>query len=253
MSDCSEVSTWSSCTGVAVCVTLIVPPSSSSGAAGEPGLRSTKKLPSRKMRGRILAVASSCSGSPSSSIWSTTTAASVVLVGLDLLDLADVDAGDPHRRAGPDRVRRLEDGVDLVRRRERDVLGEAEERRSRRSRPARSGRSATGLSGVRRRHQGLPSVRACCVPRRVREHGAAARVRLVARLALARLARARPCSGTGWCGGGCPAVGPLAGADAGPPSLFGPCGVATMMKRCQVPLRSPSLSSDETLRNHSVR
>ena len=77
MSDCSAVSTWSSCTGVAVCVTLIVPPSSSSGADGEPGLRSTKKLPSRKMRGRILAVASSCSGSPSSSIWSTTTAASV--------------------------------------------------------------------------------------------------------------------------------------------------------------------------------
>ena len=48
-------------------------------------------------------------------------------------------------------------------------------------------------------------------------------------------------------------VGPLAGADDGPPSLFGPCGVVTMMNRCQVPLRSPSLSSEEMLRNHSVR
>ena len=47
-------------------------------------------------------------------------------------------------------------------------------------------------------------------------------------------------------------VGPLAGADDGPPSLLGPCGVVTMMKRCQVPLRSPSLSSEEMLRNHSV-
>ena len=47
-------------------------------------------------------------------------------------------------------------------------------------------------------------------------------------------------------------VGPLAGADEGPPSLLGPCGVATMMNRCQVPWLSPSLSSEETLRNHSV-
>ena len=63
---CSEVSTWSSCTGVAVWVILIVSPESSSGASGVPGLRSTKKLPSRKMRGRIFAVASSCSGSAES-------------------------------------------------------------------------------------------------------------------------------------------------------------------------------------------
>ena len=47
-----------------VCVTLIVSPSSSSGAPGVPGVRSTKKLPSRKMRGRIFAVASACSGRP---------------------------------------------------------------------------------------------------------------------------------------------------------------------------------------------
>jgi hypothetical protein len=47
-------------------------------------------------------------------------------------------------------------------------------------------------------------------------------------------------------------VGPSAGALEGPPSLFGPCGVAMMMKRYQVPLRSPSLSSEATLRNHSV-
>jgi hypothetical protein len=63
VSDCSAVSTSSSWTGEAVRVTLITPPSSSSGASGLPGRRSTKKLPSRKMRGRILAVASSWMGS----------------------------------------------------------------------------------------------------------------------------------------------------------------------------------------------
>ncbi len=63
---CSEVSTSSSCTGEAVWVTLIVSPESSVGEPGVPGLRSTKKLPSRKMRGRTLAVASSCSGSAES-------------------------------------------------------------------------------------------------------------------------------------------------------------------------------------------
>jgi hypothetical protein len=47
-------------------------------------------------------------------------------------------------------------------------------------------------------------------------------------------------------------VGPLAGLAACVPSEFGPFGVATMMKRCQVPLASPSESSEETLRNHSV-
>ncbi len=47
-------------------------------------------------------------------------------------------------------------------------------------------------------------------------------------------------------------VGPSAGAEAGPPSLFGPCGVAMMMNRCQVPFLSPSDSSEETLRNQSV-
>jgi hypothetical protein len=68
VSDCSAVRTSSSCTGVAVCWTGIVAPSASSGADGEPAVRSTKKLPSRKMRGRILAVASAWIGRPLSSI-----------------------------------------------------------------------------------------------------------------------------------------------------------------------------------------
>ena len=68
MSDCRAVSTSSSCTGVAVCCTGSVPPSSSSGVDGEPAVRSTKKLPSRKIRGRILAVASLWTGRPLSSI-----------------------------------------------------------------------------------------------------------------------------------------------------------------------------------------
>ncbi len=82
MSLCSEVRTWSSCTGVAVRVTLIVSPVSSFGADGEPGLRSTKKLPSRKMRGRILAVASSWIGSPASLTSMTTSVWSVPSRGL---------------------------------------------------------------------------------------------------------------------------------------------------------------------------
>ena len=77
VSDCSEVSTWSSWTGVAVWVTAIVEPSPRSALPGEPGCRSTKKLPSRKIRGRILAVASLCSGSPCSSIAIVTTVLSV--------------------------------------------------------------------------------------------------------------------------------------------------------------------------------
>ena len=48
------------------------------------------------------------------------------------------------------------------------------------------------------------------------------------------------------------APGPFAGAEEGPPSLFGPCGVAMMMKRCHVPLASPSLRSEAMLRNHRV-
>ena len=35
-------------------------------------------------------------------------------------------------------------------------------------------------------------------------------------------------------------VGPFAGPLEGPPSLFGPVGVAMMMKRCQVPFESPT-------------
>ncbi len=46
--------------------------------------------------------------------------------------------------------------------------------------------------------------------------------------------------------------GPSAGALDGVPSEFGPTGVATMMKRCQVPFESPSESRLEMLRNQSV-
>ena len=47
-----------------------------SGLSGVPGVRSTKKLPSRNRRGRIFAVASVCSGSALLSIVIVTTAAS---------------------------------------------------------------------------------------------------------------------------------------------------------------------------------
>ncbi len=78
--DCSEVSTSSSWTGVAVCVIgMGVSLSSSFGAPGVPGETSMKKLPSRKMRGRIFSVASRWIGSPLSEICIWTSAAFVSL------------------------------------------------------------------------------------------------------------------------------------------------------------------------------
>ena len=65
---CRAVSTWSSWTGVAVCVTGIVESSASTGDCGVPGLMSTKKLPSRNRRGRIFMFASLWIGRPSFSI-----------------------------------------------------------------------------------------------------------------------------------------------------------------------------------------
>ena len=76
---CSVVRIWSSCTAVEVWVIGIVPPSSISGALGLPGLTSRKKLPSRKMRGRISTRVSSRSGWPPSSTEKVTSAASPTL------------------------------------------------------------------------------------------------------------------------------------------------------------------------------
>jgi len=55
----SALRTWSNWTGLPVRATESVAPSSSSPARAVPGVSSTKKLPSRKIRGRIFAVASS--------------------------------------------------------------------------------------------------------------------------------------------------------------------------------------------------
>ncbi len=63
MSVWSAVSTSPNCTGAAVCAVGIVFPLSSVGADGEPGLMSTKKLPSRNTRGRIFICASRWIGS----------------------------------------------------------------------------------------------------------------------------------------------------------------------------------------------
>ena len=64
----SVPSTWSIWTGPEVWVTGKVWPSSIVSALGVPGLTSMKLLPSKKIRGRTLSVASSCSGRPSSFI-----------------------------------------------------------------------------------------------------------------------------------------------------------------------------------------
>ena len=63
MSLWSAVSTSPNCTGAAVWVVGIVLPLASLGDDGDPGLTSTKKLPSRNTRGRIFIVASSWMGS----------------------------------------------------------------------------------------------------------------------------------------------------------------------------------------------
>ena len=112
---CSAVSSWSSWTGVEVCVTGIVSPSSSVGALGVPGFRSTKKLPSRKIRERIFGGRVPWIGRPLVVDRHRDLDHVRALVALDLGHLADVDSGDPHGRVEPQVVRGLEDGVELER------------------------------------------------------------------------------------------------------------------------------------------
>ena len=67
------------------------------------------------MRGRIFALASSWSGRPLSLIAIVSVAERAPgLVGSTPVDLADLDAGDPHRRAGVDAARVAERRLDLV-------------------------------------------------------------------------------------------------------------------------------------------
>src|SRR5690242_13195711 len=95
-----------------------------SGAVGVPGSGSTKKLPSRKMRGRILARASVWIGRPDSPIVIVTSTASLPFdVGSTLVTLP---TSTPAIRTGEPFLRLLEDskaalisywglnGIDLV-------------------------------------------------------------------------------------------------------------------------------------------
>src|ERR1700722_1238940 len=66
--DCSEPSTWSSWTGSTPCWIGNEWPLLTIGADGVPGATSTKKLPSRNVRGRIQKVASEWIGRPFESI-----------------------------------------------------------------------------------------------------------------------------------------------------------------------------------------
>ena len=91
------------------------------------------------------------------------------LPGLDRLDLAHVDAGDPHRRVDAQPVGRLEDGVDPEALGERDVLGEAEEERDggdrERDQPDREGAALlAAAAGDGGGHYLVPSVTAGCRP-----------------------------------------------------------------------------------------
>ena len=102
------------------------------------------------MRGRIFSVASLWIGRPLSSISIVTTAASVPSLRSISCDLADVDAGDAHRRvrrgsSWPTRTRAL--SAEAVR--ERDVLGEAEVARRSRRRAATIAPTVIGFAPVR--------------------------------------------------------------------------------------------------------
>ena len=123
---------------MAVWEILIVSPVSSTGALGVPGLRSTKKLPSRKIRGRIFALASACSGSADFLSSSTSTAALEPSRPSTALTLP---TSTPAIRTGElGRIELADSNCALTWKplRERDVLGEAEEQDqdARRSRPS---------------------------------------------------------------------------------------------------------------------
>jgi len=121
----SVSSTWSSWTGSDVCVIGSVAPECSTLAEGLPGCSSANQLPSRKVRGRILTVASEWIGSPSEVISMLSTPA---LPSRETeVTLPTSTPAIPHRRgttngkgAGEDRFQ-----AEVVF--ERDVLGEAEE------------------------------------------------------------------------------------------------------------------------------
>ena len=74
---CSVVSRSPNWTGADVWVIGIVSPLEIVGVLGVPGWRSTKKLPSRKMRGRTFIVASLWMGRPASVTSMVTTEASL--------------------------------------------------------------------------------------------------------------------------------------------------------------------------------
>ncbi len=101
VSDCSAASTSPNWTGAAVWLTGIgSSPLFSTGAEGEPGLMSTKKLPSRNTRGRILSVASSWMGSPASLISISTRAPPLLLPGTIAVTFLTLPTSTPAMRTG---------------------------------------------------------------------------------------------------------------------------------------------------------
>ena len=129
----SRVSRWSAvsrspnCTGAAVCFIGIVPPSSSSARRGRAGLEVHEEValeedarPDLQLRVLVDRQALVLD------LHRHARAAGGVVHRLDALDLADVDAGDPHRRVRLQVVRRAEDRLELVRVGERVGLREAE-------------------------------------------------------------------------------------------------------------------------------
>src|SRR5215212_4923394 len=116
VSDCKAVSTWSSWTGV-----------DELRRAGRAGLEVDEEVALEEdaradLRGRVLVQRPSRLAD-----LHRHDGVVAAFLRVDALDLADLDACDPHRRVGPQRVRRLEHRLDLVAARERDVLREPEE------------------------------------------------------------------------------------------------------------------------------
>ena len=147
------------------------------------------------MRGRIFAVASSCSGRPL--VLDRHRHDGVGAVPPAPRSRLTLPTSTPAIRTGESGRSPFDDvntALTWYGARERDVLGEPEEDEDRDHDEREQARRRTGERGrgggaARAGHQGLPSVAACCVPGTFDGDRLALQVGLVARLALARLAR----------------------------------------------------------------
>ena len=164
----SEVRTWSSWTGAAVRVTLSVSPFPSSGEPAEPAREVDEEVALEEdarpdLGGRVLVERQAV-------LVDLHHHERLVgaLLRLDRLDLADLDAGDPHRRVDAQAVGGLEHRVEAEAVGEGDVLGEAQEHGDEddreRDQPDGDGAAAGAAAAGGDGHYFVPSVLFGCLP-----------------------------------------------------------------------------------------